>query len=85
MNVEPVDLDDARTNRIVERPEDYLSDDEMTFLADEAAHEQTERTSEQIVAQVRAFHVEWGAMDITELDQLQLWEQLGRILRGGAA
>ena len=33
------DISDARTNRVPERPEDYLSADELAFLADEEAAE----------------------------------------------
>lgn len=32
------------------------------------------------LAKVRAFHAAWGEADVEELDPLDLWEQLGRIL-----
>ena len=30
--------------------------------------------------QARELHREWGEMDVEEIDQLDLWERLGRIL-----
>jgi hypothetical protein len=36
------------------------------------------------LAAVRDLHREWGETDVDELNQLELWERLGRILAGGA-
>jgi len=37
--VEPVDLDEAREARVIERREDYLSPAELQFIEDEEAAE----------------------------------------------
>ena len=39
MTDDPTSLDAARENRVVERAEDYLSPDELAFLAQEAVEE----------------------------------------------
>lgn len=37
-----------------------------------------------VLERVRAFHEAWGDKPTDDLDALQLWEQLDRILRGEA-
>lgn len=37
-------------------------------------------TPEEIVHQVRDFHDRWGATHVDDIDQLALWEELGRLL-----
>lgn len=39
----------------------------------------------QALAPIREFHDRWGSADVEELDQLALWEDLGRLLRAGGA
>jgi hypothetical protein len=43
--------------------------------------DKAERDDAAIVAAVRDFHHRWGEADCDDLDQLDLWEQLGAILR----
>lgn len=42
-----------------------------------AAHDAT------VLSPVRAFHAQWGDSDTDTVDQLALWEDLGRLLDGG--
>lgn len=76
----PTDLDDARANRVVERREDYLDSNLMRFIEEEEAAEVAERSAGEVLALVRALHVEWG--DTEDPDPVVLWERLGRILGG---
>ena len=78
---EPItDLEDVRANRVVERPEDYLSADELAFKAWEEQQEQQAATDAQVLDRVRAFHDAWGDTEARDMDPVRLWEDLGQIL-----
>lgn len=55
--------------------------DPMADTADPAPHDAA-AVARQLAA-ARELHREWGETDIDELNQLELWERLGRILDGG--
>lgn len=47
-----------------------------------------EQSAPDPLAPIRAFHERWGNTEVADLDQLALWEELGRLLRvlpGGAS